>query len=487
MWNRILLIARTHLAGEWMGERGARLPVAPMLFQASLSALLCGLASGEVAPFGYATFALSIPLALTSLSLLGELGPLLRADPASEWIGAQPVRPIELRAARVLVIATLLGGLALASLVPAAVLAPDGTGIAGRLALVLGGLVLTLFAASLLLWVQWLGGDRAEGLLVAAQTLVFVLVIVGFAAGLGRLHELGDLRAARGALLLYPPAWFAGWVVGAADLGSALGGAALVATLATLAVAPFPPAARARGTRAPLTLLLSPLRALAERSWVRRDERAVFRFVFEALPTERDFVTRTYPLVAIPLAFLLLGAETGTPKGEGLFALLLFAPAAYLPVLLLHVPATATPQARWILDTAPLEPAVESSAARKAVALRFLFPLYLGLAGLTWARGDLALALRLTPVAAAAGLVGLRLLWAAYVRTPPLSTPASELGTAWDDAGSGGMLGVALAATVAAIAAWRFVPGPAWSVAILAAVLVLDAAWAPRVRPAPGV
>ena len=44
MWNRILLIVRTHLAGEWMGEKGSRLPVAPILFQASLAFVLFPLA-----------------------------------------------------------------------------------------------------------------------------------------------------------------------------------------------------------------------------------------------------------------------------------------------------------------------------------------------------------------------------------------------------------------------------------------------------------
>ena len=150
-----------------------------------------------------------------------------------------------------------------------------------------------------------------------------------------------------------------------------------------------------------------------------------------------------------------MGAESGTDKGEGLFALLLFSPVIYLPILLLHVPATATPEARWIVDCSPLEPADEAGGARKAVAVRFLAPLYLALGILTWLRGDLALALRLTPVVAAAGLLALRLAWGFFVRHPPLSTAASELGSAWDDSSSSGMFVVAIGATFLAIAAWR--------------------------------
>jgi hypothetical protein len=221
-------------------------------------------------------------------------------------------------------------------------------------------------------------------------------------------------------------------------------------------------------------VLLGPLRAVAVRLWVRRAERGPFDFVYDALPAERDFVTRTYPLAAIPLAFLLLGAESGSARGEGLFSLLLFTPAAYLPLLLTHVPATATPAARWLLDAAPLDPAHESAGARKAIAVRFLTPLYLALGVLVWLRGDLGLALRLTPVAAAVALVVLRLTWTSFVRTPPLSTLPGELGTAWDDSSSSGMITVAIASTLLAVLAWRMIPGPAWSLALLGLTLLFE-------------
>ena len=172
---------------------------------------------------------------------------------------------------------------------------------------------------------------------------------------------------------------------------------------------------------------------------------------------------------------MLLGAEQGTAKGEGLLALLAFMPVTYLPILLLHVPATSTPAARWILDVAPLDPEAESGGGRKAFAVRFLAPLYLALAGMIALRGTGELALRLVPVAAATGLLLLRAIWDRFVASPPLSTSAEDLGTAWDDGSSGGMLGIAIGATFAAILSWRVVTSPAAALMILGAVLFLEA------------
>ena len=472
--SRALLLARALLAGEWMGERGGRLPIAPVLFQAFLAAVLCGLVRDDLPALPYAIFALSVPLGLTSLSLLGELAPLLRADPAAEWIGAQPVRPVELRAARLLVIGGLLGLLSLGSLLPAALLAPSNMGWAARAGMVVWGTVQALFVASLLLWVQRIAGERAEALLVLLQTIVFCLVLVGFAAGLGYLPRLARVEDPSGLLLAYPPAWFAAALAGTGGAATLAAWGALAFAAATLVAAPFPPPPRARRTTTPLSILLTPLRRLALRTWVRRDERAVFALVYEALPAESTFVTRTYPLFAVPLAFLVLGAEGGSEKGEGLLALLAFMPVTYLPILLLHVPATATPAARWILDVAPLSPASEASATRKAFAVRFLAPLYLLLAGIVALRGGLELALRIVPVAAAVGLVLLRSIWSRYVTRPALSTDASDLGTAWNDGASGGMLTIALGATFGAILTWRYVPGPLVALALLGAVLLAE-------------
>lgn len=478
MWNRILPIVRAQLGGEWYGERGARLPVAPVLFQLTIAAVLCALARDLLPPYPYAIFALSVPLGLGALALFGELAPLLRADVAAEWIGAQPVRPAELRLARLIVLSVLLGGLALGALVPAAVLAPADFGWLARVGLVLVGLLQALALAAGLLALQAVCARRAEGLLVILHTLTFVIVLVGFSTGLGRLRALALVTEPEGALLLLPSVWFAALLpVGPGGMALLLGVVALAVTGLLLALAPFPPAPEARRTRTPMGILLQPLRRLAARVWVRPEQRASFEFVWDALPAERDFVSRAYPLLAVPLTFLLLGAGGDTVQARGLLAIALFAPAIYLPVLLMHVPATATPEARWLLDTSPLDPDDEAAGARKALALRLFVPLFLALGALAWARADLHFALTLAPVAMAGTLVLQRLIWKAFVSQPPLSCSASDLGTAWSDSGSGGMLGIAIGVSLLAIAAWRTVPGPLVGFTCLALALVLE--WLP--------
>lgn len=484
MWSRVLVLVRAQLAGEWYAERGARLPVAPVLFQLTIAGVLCGLARDVLPPYPYAVFALTVPLGLGALALFGELAPLLRSDSAAEWIGAQPVRPLELRLSRVLVLILLLGGLALGALLPAAALAPGGTGLGGRLGLVLVGLLQAVGLAAGLLLVQVLCARRAEGMLTLLHTLTFVGVLVGFAAGMGHLPELAKLEAPGGALLLVPSTWYAALLPGGPGGAALLAGlAALAVSAVVLALAPFPPPPRARRTGSALAFLLAPVRRLAARVWVRGPERASFEFVWDALPSERDFVARAYPLLAVPLAFLLLGAEGGSEQSEGLLAIAVFAPAIYLPVLLMHVPATATPQARWLLDAAPVEPAHEAAGARKAIALRLLLPLFLGLGLLAHVRGDLHFALCVTPVAFAATLLLQRAVWSAFVSRPPLSTPAADLGSAWDDSG-GGMMGVAIGVALVAIAAWKTIQEPWIAAAALLGALALEALPSPSIRKA---
>jgi hypothetical protein len=171
---------------------------------------------------------------------------------------------------------------------------------------------------------------------------------------------------------------------------------------------------------------------------------------------------------------LLLGADGSSARDEGLLALLLFAPSVYLPLLLLYVPATATPEARWIVDTCPLDPRDEATGSRKAVVIRMVLPLYLALGALVAWKGNADLALRLTPVALTTGLLLLRTSWSFFAGAPPLSTAPSELGTAWDDTRSGRMFMIAIIVTFAAFGAWQSVHSTALAFTVLAVVLVAD-------------
>ncbi|MDA1265440.1 MAG: hypothetical protein O2816_10220 [Planctomycetota bacterium] len=477
MWTRVIALLRAQLAGEWYAESGSRLPIAPILFQVTISGVLCGIAGDVLPPYPYAIFALTVPLGLGALALFGELAPLLRSDAAAEWVGALPIRPIELRLARVLVTFVLLGGLALGALLPAVAFAPGAMLWPARIGLLGIGLLQTLGLAAFLLLLQVLCARRAEGVLVLLHTLVFVAVLVGFAAGLSKLGSLAEVTEPTGVLLALPSTWYAALLPGGpGGLALTLGLVALGVTAVVLAVAPFPPPPRAQRTGSPLSLLLEPLRRLAARTWVRPRERATFEFVWDALPAERDFVSRAYPLLAVPVAFLLLGADGGSEQGEGLLAIALFAPAIYLPVLLMHVPATGTPEAHWLIDLAPVTRADQDAGARKAIALRFLLPLFLALSVMAYARADLIFALRLAPAAFAATLLLQRVIWPGYVSRPPLSAPPSDLGTVWDDAGSGGMLMIAIGTSLVAILAWRKIDSPWLAFAMLAVALLIELA-----------
>lgn len=477
--SRILALVRAQLSGEVLGERT---PVAALAMQTVVAGLVCALVRGESGTLGYALVALSIPLALTAVPLLGELGPLLQADRAAEWVGALPVRPRELRVARVVTLLSIVGMLALASLVPAALLAPGDFGIGGRVGLVGLGALLTWCTSAALLAAQSLLAKLGEAAAVFLQTAVFLGVLVGFLGGLGQLSALAELTGEEAGLRWLPQAWFAAplaglWGSTPGEWPLAMAGASVALAALILGVAPFPPAPASRSTRSVLSTLLTPLRRAAELLWVRPAERGSFAFVHDALPAERDFVLRTYPLVAAPLLFLVFGADPSKLEGEGLYALLLFAPAAYLPFVLMHVPTTNTPEARWVVDTAPVTIEDEDGGAAKAVAVRLLAPLYLGIGALVWIVAGRELCLRLWPLAVASGLVTLRMLYRRGVGRP-LSTSTQDLASAWSDGLGGSVMGLSVGQTLLAVAAWRLVPEIWMGWAALGLVLVVELAGA---------
>ena len=477
MWGRVFCLVRARLAAQ---HAGAGLPIAAWMMQGMIAAVLCGLVRDSTPPFAYAIVALSVSAALVSVPLLGELSGLLVTDEAAAWVGALPVRPFELNLARLLHLLIELGLLSLGALIPAALVAPAEFGLSARVALVGLGLGQSLFLAAALLMAQATLRGRAQALLVLLQTLVLAGVVVGAAAGLRSVPQLIDMSSeATGFLRAFPPAWFAAplaldgldpswaWIAPAVIAGSVL----------LLVLMPAPPASAARAGQPVLAILLTPARKLAERIWVRRDERATFDLVFDALPKEREFVLRTYPLIAVPLAFLLIGAQDGA--ADSLFALLLFTPATYLPILLMHVPATDSAAARWLLDTAPVPDAALENGALKAVAIRFVLPLYLALGALCWGLAGADLALRLTPLAFLIAIGVLRASYRTCVDGKPLSTAPDDLRVELNLLSVLG--GYALVLTMLAMVAHIFIKsieaGAAVTVFLLCAEVLSNRSW----------
>jgi hypothetical protein len=473
--GRVRALLRVRFAS---GSR-ERVPLSALFVHAVLAACLCGLARGRLPPFAYGVFALSLTGALVGIPLLGELGWLLRRDPAATWVRTLPLRARELELARMLHLGALLAALALASAVPAALLAPPETEPGARLVLPLLAIGWVLFVAALLLGVQSLLGERAEGMLVLFQTGVIVLAVVGIVFGVRHLQELARLPAIGAPqapfLWLVPPAWFAAPLAG---LGSARALLPLVPTgLGIAGLALLPPIAAVewpRGARGSwLGALLAPARALASRLWVRRAERGAFDLVYEALPREREVMLRAVPLLGIPLAFLVLASsEARAGARSDVLALLFFTAGAYLPVLLVHVPVSATPEAAWILRTAPVGARAVAEGTIKALALRFLVPLYALLALLGATFGGLDVIPRLALPGYLVSLLCLRCLHPHCVAHLPLSTPPESVRFDLDRFGDLG--GAALVLTGVAVLANRVLDS--WPAALLAsgALLVAD-------------
>lgn len=478
MRHRVLAVFRAGFEAQW--GRGAW-PAAPLVMHGTISAVMCGLVKDSLPPFAYAIFALSISAGLIALPLLGDFGALLRADPAREWIETLPVKKVELRLARTLLLFLLMGVLVLAALLPVAFLAPSGMGLMARVGLVACGLGQALFLAATLLAVQSVLGERAEALLVILQTVLVAGIVIGLVAGLRLVPELAAIDSpakASSAMSLFPPAWFAAQVVivppDAAPWWRFGAWAATAAAIGILVAAPLPPAPRSRRSGGWLAFALTPARALATRAWVRTKERASFDLVFDALPLEREFVLRTYPMFGIPLAFLVAGARGETGAGhDGLLAVLLFTPATYLPILLAHVPATASFRARWLLETAPVAPGSIDNGALKAVAVRFLLPLYVLLFALTWSQVDLAFALRLALPGALVSLIVMRRLYPLCVGDLPLSVAPNEIEAKLDWTGT--LLTLAIALTIAAVVAFKYITSIGIGLGVCAVLLLIDA------------
>lgn len=449
MSRRIFAILRARLAAQFSGGP----PWAALLAQGSFAAVVCLLVRTIVGPWGYSLFALSLSGGLVLLSLLGEFGGVLRRDPAGDWSEALPSSGLERRLAHFALIAVLLTGLSLAVGVPAVLFAPSTLGFMERLALFVAVFAQSIGLAAGLLAAATLLGERAEGLLVLMQTAIVAIAASATLASVQLAGWLRDLEA--GAVTA--PSWFAWWPatplsssIATPPIGIAQSSALLPLLFAAAGAALLtliPPAKESRGRRSttPLARLIRPLNALAARFWVRDDERATYHLVQDALPLERDFVLRTYPMVGLPLAFLLAGASGDSgPESEGFLAVLLFTPAIYLPILLAHVPATSSPRARWILECAPVSEAAIRGGAIKALAVRFLIPLFVVLGVMAAVLAGPDFALRLTPGGFLVTLIVTRALYPNVVRNNPLSVAADELEVKHDWMGALATLAVGL-------------------------------------------
>lgn len=439
--------------------------------------VLCGVVRDALPPFAFGVFAATLLVGWVAFALVGEWAHLLRADEEEDWLAALPATALDLRLARALHVVRLVLMLALPSALVAAALVPD-VGLVDRLAFGASLLGVAVATAAAFAFLVLLFAGRLEGLWMTAQALgigVFLLGVVEVLGALDRLALLPELGEPTAPFLwLVPPAWFA------APLGSdavplwrvLLPVLPTMAGLGLLALLP-PVRANAAVRRSWLDAALSPLRALAVRGWVRRPERASFDLVCDALPKEREVVLRSYPLVALPLAFLVLamtGAEDSAAKADFL-AVVLFGAALYLPVLVTQVPISRSWEAAWLMDAAPATTADLQAGAMKALVVRFVVPLYLLFAILTYSLTGAEAILRLTLPAFCVATLAVARLWPLCVAAPPLSMSPEDFTppTAW----YGSLVGWAMGLTILAIFVERKVEAPLGTLAFVAVALAL--------------
>jgi hypothetical protein len=482
MFRRVLALLRAHL-GVW---RSIGVPIMTFVVHALVAGVLCALVGEHTGPFTYALFAFALAAALVAVPLVGELGFLLRGDEASDWLDALPARAFERRLAKALGVGLAIGGLALASLLPAAALAPLH-GPAERALFVACGVAAVLSGAAVLLALQGLLA-RVPALVGLLEALIVAVVMLGVLVSLPLWVRVGDLAGfeAAGAWRRFPSAWFAAPFASAGVVWHELWRPAAAFVLAALALLLLPrPKVSAVSGRTPLDVLLSPAVELARRLWIRRDERAGFDLVAIAFPREREVALRTYPLLGIPLAFLWVafGMEEGREK-QSLVALILFTPGIYLPVVLSHLPASASHAARWILDGAPIAASAIHEGARRAIAVRYVLPLHVVLALIAWQQVGGEFAARLALPAAAVSLLALRFLYAPSVDGLPLSKPTEDAVRV--DALGGPLMVAGVGLALLAVAAERVIATPLVGVAIALVLFVVDAALARVTRRAPG-
>lgn len=472
MLRRTLALLRAHL-GVWSS---IGLPVMTIAVHALIALVLCALIGDRVGTFVYAVFAYSLSAALVAVPLVGELGFLLRADEASDWLDALPARPLERRIAKAGGVQLAVTGLALGSLLAASLFLP-GADLVARAVFVLCGVAAVQAAAALLLALQGLLA-RTPGLLVALEAVLVAAVLLGVLVSLPYWVRLGHIEsfASAGSWTAYPATWFAApFTAGGLD-ALALWRPLVALAAAALAFAFLPrPATTPTGGSSALERVIAPLAKLARRTWVTPAERAGFDFVLTAFPREREVALRTYPLLGIPLAFLWVafGMEPGDEK-DSLIALILFTPGIYLPVILSHLPATASPRARWLLDTAPFDERALHTGALKAVAVRYLVPLQVVLTLIAWQQSGAELALRLALPAAAIALLALRLLYRPSVDGLPL-TEETEEAVRVDQLG-GPLFAAGIGLALLSIGAHEAIETPLVGVGAAALVLALDTA-----------
>jgi hypothetical protein len=377
------------------GERGTGM-LSRGLALACVMYLLFGFLMGlgatleGVDPFWYVTAVTTMTMAFLTMSMVVEFASVLVDRSGVALYGALPVDDRTVLAARVAHIGTFLG-LMIGSLVV-------GPTILGAVAFgpfvwipfflassaLASALALFVSVSGYMLALRTVGVQRFKSAVVYSQ----VAVVGGMYAALYLLRPLVErygvpdvFAGVHAWCFLFPPAWFGAafeLVRGQTDgLHVALTAVAVVAPIVLLAASLR--LARGRFLFGVSASEIAPARAGRERrriEWLERvllrspSQRAGFDFFLHLSTREQGFRMRVWPTTVIIVVMgcgTILQADAAYLLGLPIYVLLVFA-----PLVLSQMSFTETPEARWLLDASPLDPAGLFAGAIKAVGLVFL-------------------------------------------------------------------------------------------------------------------
>jgi len=144
------------------------------------------------------------------------------------------------------------------------------------------------------------------------------------------------------------------------------------------------------------------------------------------------------------------------------------------------VPVSASHEARWLHESAPIDEREVAAGTIKAVAVRFLLPLYVGLVAVAVLLDHAGIALRLALPGFLTSLVVMRLVYATCVTDRPLSTSPAEVRTNPDWIGPLAGIGIVLA--LLALLAHRLLTGVPGTLGLIAGLVAIDLVAARRAR-----
>ncbi|MDT7855466.1 hypothetical protein RQM47_02290 [Rubrivirga sp. S365] len=481
---------RADLRHARSGKRSAG-RVATTVIAYGFTGLVLALSLGN-APAAQALFvSVSFGVVLAAFGVVGSYDDLMGRPKENAWLATLPATERQHYGARLVGVGVYTGLMVTGVAVPVALRVALAHGGGAGLAVGAGVAAAVAWTAAAALVVLWsltlaLPPTPLRYALTAARALFIGVLVLGFQL-IGTTAEAVDVP-------WWPGAWLADAILGRSTWGLGV----LLATVALFAVlftAVFPDryfrllrrladgARRAeRAGRGGRRLL--PFERVAAR---RGPVRAVYGFALAAFADDRIVRGRLWPAALLPLAFVVFGW-----LGDGLGSLFVYGTAGLLtdPNTQLHLSVIVVllfcaqslvqtlqysdhAEAAWLFGTLPeARPRLAQIGAQKALMVRVLLPLHVGIAAL------LVLSM---PVADAAvhaafwfAVVALATrLQAVLYRTPPFSRRSDHFGAAARLAPL--LVSAPAGAAVAFLQMWAFVT-PGRALAVTAGLLALGAA-----------